>query len=150
MIYTLQFGSLSCRLFFKKLEDVYRQVKGHSQPPMSLMGQVRILNIYMKCLISEILSVTMERILLHSIIRNAKFWQDGRKSCLSPDSLALERRSEYSKEWDCWKKSFSLVKRSNWVSLDWRHHDPAPKRRLDTSSGPSLCRLFPDPWRFIH
>jgi cryptochrome len=36
----LKFGSLSCRLFYWRLMDIYKEQKGHSQPPVSLEGQL--------------------------------------------------------------------------------------------------------------
>ena len=36
----LKFGCLSARLFFYKLKDIYRKSKKHSQPPVSLEGQM--------------------------------------------------------------------------------------------------------------
>ncbi|XP_041084880.1 cryptochrome-1-like [Polyodon spathula] len=36
----LRFGCLSCRLFYFKLTDLYRKVKKHSTPPLSLYGQL--------------------------------------------------------------------------------------------------------------
>ncbi|MGH0191229.1 UNVERIFIED_CONTAM: hypothetical protein FKN15_058992 [Acipenser sinensis] len=36
----LRFGCLSCRLFYFKLSDLYRKVKKHSSPPLSLYGQL--------------------------------------------------------------------------------------------------------------
>ena len=35
-----KFGSLSCRLFYHELKNVLRQVRNHSQPPFSLLGQL--------------------------------------------------------------------------------------------------------------
>jgi cryptochrome len=40
----LQFGCLSCRLFYQKLQAVYSKSKKYSKPPVSLEGQV-ILNL---------------------------------------------------------------------------------------------------------
>lgn len=36
----LKFGSLSCRLFYWRLQEIYKEQKGHSQPPVSLEGQL--------------------------------------------------------------------------------------------------------------
>ncbi|KAG9335192.1 hypothetical protein JZ751_005541 [Albula glossodonta] len=36
----LRFGCLSCRLFYFKLTDLYKKVKRHSSPPLSLYGQL--------------------------------------------------------------------------------------------------------------
>ncbi|KFO27607.1 Cryptochrome-1 [Fukomys damarensis] len=36
----LRFGCLSCRLFYFKLTDLYKKVKKHSSPPLSLYGQL--------------------------------------------------------------------------------------------------------------
>jgi cryptochrome len=36
----LKFGTLSCRYFYQRLQEVYRQKKNHSHPPVSLLGQL--------------------------------------------------------------------------------------------------------------
>ncbi|XP_059457779.1 (6-4)DNA photolyase isoform X2 [Corylus avellana] len=36
----LKFGCLSCRYFYQCLQDVYRNVKRHTSPPVSLVGQL--------------------------------------------------------------------------------------------------------------
>ncbi|KAI8802800.1 FAD binding domain of DNA photolyase-domain-containing protein [Cladochytrium replicatum] len=36
----LKFGTLSCRLFYNKIIEVYRDQKSHSEPPVSLLGQI--------------------------------------------------------------------------------------------------------------
>ena len=36
----LKFGTLSCRLFYSKLQEVYRTQKKHTDPPVSLLGQL--------------------------------------------------------------------------------------------------------------
>ncbi|KAJ3216969.1 hypothetical protein HDU67_008698 [Dinochytrium kinnereticum] len=36
----LKFGTLSCRLFYSELMEVYKTVKKHSEPPVSLLGQL--------------------------------------------------------------------------------------------------------------
>lgn len=36
----LKFGTLSCRLFYKRIQDIYKEISNHSQPPVSLLGQL--------------------------------------------------------------------------------------------------------------
>jgi cryptochrome len=36
----LKFGTLSCRYFYQRLQEVYQQKKNHSHPPVSLLGQL--------------------------------------------------------------------------------------------------------------
>ncbi|KAJ3089002.1 hypothetical protein HK102_007420 [Quaeritorhiza haematococci] len=36
----LKFGTLSSRLFYQRLHDIYREFKNHSKPPVSLLGQL--------------------------------------------------------------------------------------------------------------
>lgn len=36
----LKFGTLSCRYFYQKLQEVYRKYKNHTDPPVSLLGQL--------------------------------------------------------------------------------------------------------------
>lgn len=37
----VQFGCLSSRYFYKRLDDIYTSVGKHTKPPVSLVGQVR-------------------------------------------------------------------------------------------------------------
>lgn len=37
----VQFGCLSSRYFYKRVQDIYTSVGKHTKPPVSLMGQVR-------------------------------------------------------------------------------------------------------------
>ena len=36
----LQFGTLSCRYFYEKLQEVYKKNRSHTDPPVSLLGQL--------------------------------------------------------------------------------------------------------------
>ena len=50
-----QFGCLSSRYFYQCLVDVYRNVKRHTSPPVSLVGQVGYLSFILQWCYGEII-----------------------------------------------------------------------------------------------
>ncbi|XP_050306950.1 cryptochrome-1-like isoform X2 [Anthonomus grandis grandis] len=112
----LRFGCLSTRLFYYQLTDLYKKIK-KAFPPLSLHGQL-LWREFFYCAATK--NPNFDKML-------------GNPICVQ---IPWDRNAEALAKWA------NVSIRSNGLSLDRRHNDPAETRGLDPSFGQTCCGLF--------